>query len=406
MLIAAAAQTWGVPEDACYAQNGTVIHKPTGRKLSYGQVAEKAATFPVPKDVPLKKPGEFKIIGKPLPRTDTPLKVNGEAEFGIDVKVPDMLTATVVHSPVFGGQLASFNADKAKAVQGVRSVVPISSGVAVVADDFWSAKRGAEALAIKWDEGANAKLSSEEMWKTYAELAKKPGAVRLNNGDVEKMLKIAPKKIEVVYEAPFAHQACMEPMNATAYWKGGTVEIWAPTQAQSWTQYLVSEAIGLPQEKIIIHTTFLGGGFGRRLYSDFVIDAVETSKAVGKPVKVIWTREEDTQHGFYRPATYNVLSAALDVNGMPLAWKHRIVGPSILSYFKPLEHLIKDGMDPTSVQGAGDVFPYDIPNVYVDYIMHNPGVPVGFWRSVGNSQNGFMMEGFIDELAYAAKRDP
>ena len=406
MLIAAAAQAWGVPEADCFAERGWVIHRPTAQRLSFGELAGKAAKLPVPKDVPLKKPAEFKLIGRSMPRVDTPAKVNGKAVFGIDVKVPNMLTATVVHCPVFGGKVASFDASKAKAVKGVRHVVQISTGIAVVADRFWAAKKGADALRITWDEGQHAKLNSADIRKTFAELAKQPGKVRRNDGDANKALEQAARKIEVVYEVPFLETACMEPMNATAHWKGDAVEVWAPTQAQSNNQQAIMDATGLPREKIMLHTTFLGGGFGRRAYNDFVLEAVETSKAVGKPVKLLWTREQDLQHSYYRPATYNLLSAALDGDGMPVAWKHRIVGPSIISYFGSITHLLKDGMDATSVAGAGDVFPYAIPNVLVEYTLHNPGVPVGFWRSVGNSQNGYIMEGFIDELAHAAGKDP
>ncbi|MET0218010.1 MAG: molybdopterin cofactor-binding domain-containing protein [Burkholderiales bacterium] len=282
----------------------------------------------------------------------------------------------------------------------------LRSGVAVVAEDFWSAKKGAAALKITWDEGPVAKVSTPEIRKTFAELAQKPGVVRRNDGDANKLLIETAKRIDVVYEAPLLDPACLEPVNATARWKGDSVEVWAPTQAQSHATQAITDAFGLPREKVIIHTTLLGGGFGRKLYSDFIVEAVEASKVIGKPVKLIWTREEDMQHSFYRPSSYNVLSSALGEDGMPLAWKHHIVGQSILTYHPALTHLLKDGMDATSVAGAGDVFPYAIPNVYVDYVLHDPGIPVGFWRSVGNSQNGFIVESFIDELAHAAGKDP
>ena len=375
MLIAAGAQTWGVAEADCFAERGWVIHRPTAQRLSFGELADKAAKLPVPKDVPLKKPSEFKLIGRSMPRIDSPMKVSGKAVFGIDVKVPNMLTATVVHCPVFGGKVASFDASRAKAVKGVRQVVQISSGIAVVADHFWAAKKGADALKINWDEGPYANLSSAEIRKTFGELAKQPGKVRRNDGDANKALEQAPKRIEAVYEVPFLDPACMEPMNATAHWKGDSVEVWAPTQAQSNNQQGIMDLTGLPREKITLHTTFLGGGFGRRAYNDFVLEAVETSRAVGKPVKLIWTRAEDMQHSMYRPSTYNELTAALGDDGMPVAWKHHIVGPSILSYLPSINHLLRDGMDATSVAGAADVFPYAIPNVFVDYVLHNPGVP-------------------------------
>lgn len=406
MLISAGAERMQVLRSECIADNGFVIHKPSGRKVSYGSVASDAAKMVAPDEPALKQPSEFKIIGKRTPRHDTPPKVSGKAVFGIDVKVPNMLTATVVHCPVFGGKVASFDASRTKAVAGVRQVVQISSGIAVVADHFWAAKKGADALKITWDEGPYANLSSADIRRTFTGLAKQPGKVRRNDGDANKALEQAPKKIEAVYEVPFLDPACMEPMNATAHWKGDSVEVWAPTQAQSNNQQGIMDLTGLPREKITLHTTYLGGGFGRRAYNDFVLEAVETSKAVGKPVKLIWTRAEDMQHSMYRPSTYNVLTAALAPDGTPLAWKHHIVGPSILSYLPSINHLLRDGMDATSVAGAADVFPYAIPNVFVDYVLHNPGVPVGFWRSVGNSQNGYIMESFIDELAHAAGKDP
>jgi isoquinoline 1-oxidoreductase beta subunit len=406
MLISAGAERMQVLRSECVAENGFVVHKSSGRKVSYGAIANDAAKMIAPDEPALKQPSEFKIIGKRTPRHDTPPKVSGKAVFGIDVKVPNMLTATVVHCPVFGGKVASFDASRTKAVTGVRQVVQISSGIAVVADHFWAAKKGADALKITWDEGPYANLNSADIRRTFTELAKKPGKVRRNDGDANKALEQAPRKIEAVYEVPFLDPACMEPMNATAHWKGDSVEVWAPTQAQSNNQQGIMDLTGLPREKITLHTTYLGGGFGRRAYNDFVLEAVETSKAVGKPVKLIWTRAEDMQHSMYRPSTYNVLTAALAPDGMPLAWKHHIVGPSILSYLPSINHLLKDGMDATSVAGAADVFPYAIPNVFVDYVLHNPGVPVGFWRSVGNSQNGYIMESFIDELAHAAGKDP
>jgi isoquinoline 1-oxidoreductase beta subunit len=294
-------------------------------------------------------------------------------------------------------------------IKGVKKVVQVSSGVAVVGESFWTAKKGRDALDITWDEGTMTQVSSPDMYQSWAELAKgTTAAERLKVGDVDAALASGAKRVESVYEVPFLAHTCMEPMNATAHFKGDSVEIWAPTQAQSWNQHWVSQLTGLKPEAITIHTTYLGGGFGRRLESDYVVEAVEVSRAAGNlPVKVVWTREDDMQHSQYRPASHNVLSAALDSNGMPTAWRHRIVGASILQYFKTFGHLLrKDGLDPTSVQGAADYFPYDIANVYVDYVNNNPGVPAGFWRSVGNSQNGFILESFVDELAHAAGKDP
>jgi len=329
--------------------------------------------------------------------------------FGLDVKRPGMLIATVEKCPVFGGKVKSYDASRALKVKGVKKVVQIGSGVAVVADSYWAAKKGRDALSVTWDEGAMAKVNSDGIFKNWADLAKAPAAAeRMRTGDVAAALAGGAKRLEAVYEVPFLAHVCMEPMNATAHFKGDSVEIWAPTQAQSWNQHWVSQLTGLPPKAITVHTTYLGGGFGRRLESDYVLDAVETSRAADNvPVKVIWTREDDIQHDFYRPASHNVLQAALGADGMPTAWRHRIVGGSILQFFKTFAHFVrKDGMDPTSAQGAGDYFPYDIPNVLVDYVNNNPGVPCGFWRSVGNTQNGFILEGFVDELAHAAGKDP
>ena len=335
--------------------------------------------------------------------------MTGRAVYGLDVKRRGMLTATVARCPVFGGKVKSFNADRSLKVPGVRKVVQISSGVAVVADNFWAAKKGRDALEVTWDEGPLAKVSSADLYRSWADLAKRPTAAeRLKTGDVADALAKGAKRVEAAYEMPFLAHACMEPMNATAHFKGDSCEIWAPTQAQSWNQHAVAQATGLPPKAVTIHTTYLGGGFGRRLESDYAVEAAETSRAAGNvPVKVVWTREDDIQHDFYRPASHNLLQAALGPDGMPTAWSHRIVGTSILQYFKTFGHFLrKDGHDPTSTQGAGDYFPYDIPNVLVDYINNNPGVPSGFWRSVGNTQNGFILESFVDELAHAAGKDP
>ena len=409
MLVSAGAERMKVLQSECVAENGFVVHKPSGRKVSYGTIANDAATMMAPDDPVLKQPSEFKIIGKATPRHDTPPKVRGATIYGLDVNRPGMLVATVARCPVFGGKVKSFNAERALKVPGVRKVVQISSGVAVVADGFWAAKKGRDALEVTWDEGPMAKVSSAGMYQSWAELAKsQTAAERLKTGDVGAALAGGAKRVQAAYEVPFLAHVCMEPMNATAHFKGDSVEIWAPTQAQSWNQHWVSQLTGLPPKVITIHTTYLGGGFGRRLESDYVLEAVETSRAAGNvPVKVVWTREDDLQHDFYRPASYNVLEATLDADGMPIAWRHRIVGASILQFFKTFGHFLrKDGMDPTSAQGAGDYFPYDIPNVLVDYVNDNPGVPSGFWRSVGNTQNGFLLESFVDELAHTAGKDP
>lgn len=402
MLITAAAKEWGVPLGEVYAEQGVVYHRPSGRKLMYGELVDKAAGLPVPQNPKLKTPDQFKLIGKGVPRLDTPDKVTGRAVFGIDVTVPGMLVATVQRCPVFGGTVASFDASRAKAVKGVRQVIQISSGIAVVADNYWAAKRGRDALDIKWNEGPNASQSSAVITQTFAALAKQPAPVARRVGDVARALGEAPRQIEAVYEVPFLAHATMEPMNCTAHVTPDGCDVWVPTQSQSRTQAAAARLTGLPREKVRVHTTFVGGGFGRRSQTDFVADAVETSKAVGAPVKIIWSREDDIQHDFYRPATYNVLRAALDAQGMPVAWLHRIVGPSLLAQ---RGEVLPNGIDRTMVEGAANL-PYDIPNLQVEYHYKDAGVPVGFWRSVGASQNAFITESFIDELAAAAGKDP
>lgn len=403
MLTAAAAKKWGVPVDEVYADQGVVYHRPTGRKLSYGELVDEAAQLPVPQNPKLKTRDQFKLIGKNVPRRDTPEKVTGRALYGIDTTVPGMLVATVQRCPVFGGTVKSFDATRAKAIKGVKDVVQISGGVGVVADTYWTARRGREALQITWDEGANAKLTSAEISRGYAQLAAQPGKVARRDGDPAKALGEAARKIDAVYEVPFLAHATMEPMNCTAHVKPDRCDVWVPTQNQTQTQARAMQITGLPREKVFINTTYLGGGFGRRSETDFVADAVELSKVVGAPVKVIWSREDDMQHDVYRPATYNVFHAALDTAGTPTAWTHRIVGPSILIPRK--RPLPPNGVDPTATDGAANM-PYAIPNVEVDWVYKDFGIPVGFWRSVGASQNAFVVESFIDELAHAAKKDP
>jgi isoquinoline 1-oxidoreductase beta subunit len=335
-------------------------------------------------------------------RVDTPDKVTGRGIYGIDVKVPGLLVATVQRCPVFGGKVASFDATKTKAVKGVRDVVQISSGVAVVANSYWAAKKGREEVKIAWDEGPNAQLTSAEITRIYAESAKQPGPVARKEGDAPGALGSAKHTFDAVYEVPFLAHATMEPMNCTAHVEKDKCEVWVGTQNQTGTQRTAMRISGLPSEAVKVNTMLLGGGFGRRGEQDFVADAVETSKAVGTPVKVIWSREDDVRHGHYRPATYNLFRAALDERGTPLAWLHRIVAPSIgVQHGRPL----KDGIDSLMTEGAANL-PYGIPNLQVEYIYKDLGIPVGFWRSVGASQNAFITESFIDELAAAAKKDP
>ena len=414
MLVAAAAQTWGAEPAACSTDNGVVSHAGTTHRLTYGELATKAASIPVPENPPLKDPKDFRLLGKRTHRLDTPSKVNGTAQFGIDVRVPRMLIASVERSPVFGGRVKSFDATRTKAMPGVRHVVQLEStpwtgtgawgvgtesGVAVVADTYWQAVEGRRALQITWDEGANASLG--DIPGKLASLANQAGVSARKDGDAAAALAGAAKQIDAVYTVPFLHHATMEPMNCTAHVRADGCDVWAPTQNQTRAQQVAAEAAGLPIDKVRIHTTLLGGGFGRRLESDFVAEAVRISRAVKAPTKVIWSREDDTKHGFYRPATYNRLVAGLDAQNKPLAWTHHIVAPPILLKYGPLQN----GIDRTLIDGAADM-PYGISNVFVDQVAADLPVPLGFWRSVGASQNAFVVECFMDEVAAAAGRDP
>jgi isoquinoline 1-oxidoreductase beta subunit len=400
LLVAAAAQKWKVKPEQCKVDKG-MITGPGGKKISFGDIATDAAALPVPKDKPKLK-AKMSLVGKPTARLDTPDKCTGKAVFGIDVKVPDMLVARVVRCPVFGGKVKSFDGSKAKAVPGVKHVVQTSMGVAVIATGFWPASQGVKALDIKWDEGKLANASSEGFRKDWEARLAKPGAKVRADGDAEGALKGADKVIEAIYEAPYLAHATMEPMNATAHVRKDGVDVWAPTQAQTFSRQAAAKMSGVPIDKVNIHTTYLGGGFGRRAEVDFVLDAVECSKAAGVPVKVIWTREDDMQHDFYRPASLVKLRAGLK-GGKLVAMHARIVSPSIMMGHFPM--FVQNGVDASSVEGIGDS-PYAIANFGVDYHLVDVGVPVGFWRSVGHSQNGFFFEAFLDEVAKAMGADP
>ena len=407
MLVAAAAETWKVDPADCRTENGQVIHTTSGRRLSYGHLAERASKIRPPQNVALKDPGDFKLIGRPTKRLDTPEKINGQGVFGLDVKVPGMLFAVVARPPVFGGKVKSFNAGRAKAVPGVRHVVEISRGVAVVADGFWPAKLGREALEIVWDEGPLAGLDSRTQREQYAELAKRPGAVAKKEGDVESAMGRAAKKLEAVYELPYLAHATMEPLNCVADVRAGGCEVWTGTQFQTVDRAAAAQAAGLKPEQVKVHTTLLGGGFGRRAVPDshFVVEAVQISKAVKAPVKAIWTREDDIRGGYYRPAAYHSISAGLDAAGNLVAWQQRVVCQSFMAGtpFEPF--VVKEGVDSTAVEGAADL-PYEIPNLLVDWQRAPGGVPTLWWRSVGHSHTAFVVESFLDELAHAAGKDP
>ena len=407
MLLAAAAQTWNVDPSTCRTGNGHVIHASSQRRLSYGELVEKASTLTPAQNVTLKDPKDFKIIGKAIKRLDTPDKTNGKAVFGLDVNVPGMLVAVVARPPVFGGKLKSFNADKTKAVPGVRYVVEIERGVAVVADGFWPAKLGREALEIVWDEGPRASLDSRTQREEYAGLAKKTGVVAKNEGEAVSALSKASKKLEAIYDLPYLAHATMEPMNCVADVRADSCEIWVGTQFQSGDRDAAARDTGLKPEQVKLHTTLLGGGFGRRspLDSHVVREAVQISKTVKVPVKVVWTREDDMRGGYYRPRAYHTVSAGLDGNGKPVAWQQRIVCQSIFvgTPFEPA--VVKNGVEETAVEGAADL-PYDIPNLLVEWHQAPDGVPVFILRSVGHSHTAFVVETFVDELAHAAGKDP
>src|SRR2546426_1914818 len=327
MLMQAAANEWGVPVESVETEPNEVVHKPTGRRLLYGQLVDRAQQLPVPQDPKLKTPDKFRYIGKHVHRRDTPEKITGRGVYGVDVVVPGMLVASIERCPVFGGKVKSFDATAAKQVKGVKHVVQVSNGIAVIADGFWSASQGRKALRVTWDEGPTAQVSSAMITREYEAAARQPGQVARNDGDAEKALAAGGRAHEAGDQEPFLEHACLEPWDARARGTPAARGGWAPTQNPGGTQATGARLTGLPPEKVTVHTTLLGGGFGRRGEQDFIVDAGETAKAVGAPVKVMWTREDDLTHGFYRPATYNLFPAALDANGMAAAWFTRMGGP-------------------------------------------------------------------------------
>ena len=406
MLIAAAAQQWNADPATLRTESGAVLDG-ANRKLSYGQLAEAAAKITPPGKVTLKDPNAFKLIGTPVKRLDTPEKINGKAVFGIDVKNPGMLTAVVARAPVFGAKVKSFDDSRARNMPGVRKVVAVPSGVAVVADFFWQAKMARDAVRIDWDEGAMHAFSTTEMMQQFREQAKSPGKSVRRDGDPDGALAQAAQKIEAVYEVPYLSHLMMEPLNCAVDLRADSCEIWTGTQFQTVDRAAAAKAAGLPNEKVQIHTTFLGGGFGRRAtpQSDFVVEAVHVAKAAGVPVKVVWTREDDMQGGWYRPAFLHAIVGGVDASGNPVSWRSRLVGQSIMAG-TPFESMMKGKeYDPASVEGVDDL-PYEIPNLAVESHNAEVGVPVQWWRSVGHSHTGFATECFIDELAALAHKDP
>jgi isoquinoline 1-oxidoreductase beta subunit len=406
LLIEAAARQWGVDPSTCRAQHGAVLHSVSSRRLGYGELADAAAALPVPArdSVALKQAKDFTLIGTPAKRLDTPDKVDGRAEFGIDTKLEGMKIAAIAISPVLGGKPKSVDEAAARSVKGVRQVVQIDEAVAVVADHMWAAKKGLKAAAIQWDAGANATVNSASLIRQLEEASKQPGAVARNEGDAERALAGAAQRIEAIYQLPFLAHAAMEPMNCTAHVRKDGCDIWVGTQAPTLTQAMVAELTGLPKDAVKIHNHLLGGGFGRRLDTDGTMLAVKIAQQVNAPVKVVWSREEDIQHDMYRPYYYDRLSAGLDANGKPVAWTHRVSGSSVFARYVP--PLFKNGLDPDAVEVAAEP-PYAFPNIRVDYVRVEPkGIRTAFWRGVGATHNVFVVESFMDELAHAAKQDP
>lgn len=402
MLVQAAAQEWRSPISGIRVQDG-VIQSPRGKKLTFGQVAEAASKLPVPKEVKLKSAGNYSVIGKPMKRLDTPAKVDGSAQFGIDVRLPDMLYGALALPPVLGGKMKSVDDGAAKGMPGVRAVVPTGTGVAVVADSWWQAVKARDALKIQWDAGRNASLDNAAIQRGLKRAANSSGKVALEAGDPDGWLQSAARVVRQDYESPLLAHATLEPPNCTAHVKADGCDIYVGTQVQLMAQGAAAQAAGLPPEQVRVHTTFLGGGFGRRLETDFIPAAVEASKAVGKPVKMLWTREDDTTHDTYRPPFVNRLAGVIDSDGRLMAWTHRVVSPSITARMFP--SAVENAIDPFAIEAASN-YPYDVPNVRVDYVQHEIGIDVGYWRSVSHAPNCFAAECFMDELAHSVKKDP
>ncbi|CAG4893542.1 xanthine dehydrogenase family protein molybdopterin-binding subunit [Paraburkholderia saeva] len=404
LLISAAAQQWQVDPATCHAQAGNVVHPDSNRSVAYGDLVDAAAKLPAPQNVQLKNPKDFKLIGTGAKRLDSPEKVDGTAVFGLDVRVPDMVYAAIATCPVFGGTLAGVDDTNARKIPGVRQVVKFDNGVAVVGDHTWAAKRGVQALDIRWNEGAGAQLSTQQIVDDLAKASQRPGAVARKEGDVTGAFSSAKTRVDAVYQQPFLAHATMEPVNCTVHVRPDSCDVWIGTQVPTRIVDAAVTVTGLPAEKIVVHNHLIGGGFGRKLEFDMATQALKIGKQLGVPVKVVCTREEDIQHDMYRPYYYDKISAGLDANGKPVAWQHRIVGSSILARFAP--PAFRNGIDPDAVEVASDL-PYDLPNQLVDYVREEPhAVPTAFWRGVGATRGTFVVESFVDELAVTAKIDP
>jgi isoquinoline 1-oxidoreductase beta subunit len=402
LLIEAAARRWKVSPDTCHSTNSTVTHQPSGRTFTYGALVDDASHLTPPATVALKSPGEFTIIGKPLKRLDTPDKVNGKVVYGIDARPPGVKFAAIAISPVFGGKVGHVDDSKAKQIPGVRQVIVLDELVAVVGDHTWVAKRGLAALDITWDEGPNAHVTSDDVWRQIRASSEQQGAVARTAGDLSKGLATG-DRLDADYELPFLAHAQMEPLNCTVHVKSDSCEVWVGSQVLARAQETAAKVTGLPLEKVTVHNHLIGGGFGRRLEVDYVEIAVRVAKQVDGPVKVTWSREEDMQHDVYRPAYRNVLAASVS-DGRIVGWSHRVTGSSVIARWLP--PAFQKGVDIDAVDSAADI-PYDIPNIQVEYKRDEPpAVPTGFWRGVGPNNNVFAIEGFIDELARKAGKDP
>lgn len=410
MLVSAAARQWQIPAGEITVSEGIVRHAASRRSARFGELAVAASTEPVPADVKLKDPKDFKLIGRHAPRTDSPAKTDGSAMFTLDVRLPDMLVAVVAHPPLFGARVKSFDSARARSVRGVVEVVQIPQGVAVLARDTWSAKKGRDALRIDWDDSAAFKLGSDEILARYRELAKTPGRTARKEGDVVQAFTGAAKTLQAAYDFPFLAHAAMEPMNCVIRLKQDGCEVWNGEQMQTGDQHALAAFFGLKPEQVRINMLYAGGSFGRRASkdSDYVLEAAHIVKAIGgkAPVKLVWLREDDMRGGYYRPLFHHVLEAAIDASGALIGWKHRLVGQSILAGSPFEKAMVKDGIDAVSVEGAANL-PYKVPNLHVE--LHTPGdigVPVLWWRSVGSSHTAFSTETFLDEVAAATGKDP
>ena len=405
VLVSAAAKNWNVDTSELQVVAGSVRHQASNRSAHFGELVDAASKMELPKNVKLKAPEDFVLIGKSMKRLDSAVKTNGEALFGIDARLPNMGIAAVAASPVTGGKLVGVDEAKAMAVKGVRQVLRLEGAVAVVADHFWAAKQGLLAAAPRWDDGANGKVSLSGIVGDMMKVSEGGGAVAKNAGDAIKALgQDGGRKVEAVYEMPFLAHATMEPMNCTVDLRADGCDLWVGTQVPALAQGAAAKVAGIPVEKVRVHNYYLGGGFGRRLEVDYVIQAVAFAKLTKGPVKFIWTREEDIQHDMFRPYYVDRLAARLDDKGRIAAWFHRVTGSSIMARFAP--PAVKNGVDPDAVEGAADL-QYTIPDMRVEYVRHEPpGVPTAFWRGVGPTHNVFVVESFIDELAQAAKQDP